>query len=671
MSQSKIYDPVDIAGKTLRNRYIMGSMHTGLEDRLRDFDRLAAYFAERARGGAGLIVTGGFSPNLVGRLTPLGGKLSTGREARAHRKLTDAVHAEGGHIAIQVLHAGRYSYHPFALSASRKKAPIAPFRPTAASTRRVYKQIADFANCAARAQEAGYDGMEIMGSEGYFINQFMSRRTNDRDDEFGGSLENRMRLAVEVVRACRQAAGDNFIIMYRLSMLELVEDGCTLDEVIEVAKAIEAAGANIINSGIGWHEARIPTIATSVPRGAFVFATEAVKQHVNVPVVATNRINTPEVAEDIVQKGRADFVSMARPFLADPEFVNKAQEKNAAAINTCIGCNQACLDWIFSGKTCSCLVNPRACNETMLNILPVKTAQSVAVVGAGPAGLSAALYAARAGHDVTLFDAASEIGGQFNMAKKIAGKEEFHETLRYYDHELGVNGVTRKLCTEVSAEDLMDFDRVIVATGVTPRVPRLDGVDQPHVLSYLDVLANDAKVGEKVVIIGGGGIGLDTATYLLEEPNPSIDEYLNFWGINRKIDTAGGLGEAEVHAPKRDITIVQRSAGKIGKGLGKTTVWAHRAALKKLGVKAVSGVDYDAIKPEGLWITRDDKPELLAADTIILCAGQVKNDGLAEQLRNQGFAGAVDVIGGAKEASGLDANRAIREGLETVAGWKA
>ncbi len=653
----------------------MGSMHTGLEDG-NQHDRLAAYFRERARGEVGLIVTGGYAPNRAGWVKPFAGKLTTRGEATKHRSVTDAVHAEGGKIALQILHAGRYAYHPLAVAPSRIRSPITPFTPRELSTAGVEKQIQAFVNCARRAREAGYDGVEIMGSEGYFINEFLVTHTNQRSDEWGGDYSQRMRLPVEIVSRTREAVGDDFIIIYRLSMIDLIPDGSTWDETVMLAKAIEDAGATIINTGIGWHEARVPTIATSVPRSAFTWVTRKMKEEVSIPLVTSNRINLPVVAEDILARGDADMVSMARPLLADPEFVRKARKGRADEINVCIACNQACLDHTFSNKMSSCLVNPRACHETELNYMRSSARRRFAVVGAGPAGLSAALVLAERGHLVDLYDAASEIGGQLNMAKVIPGKEEFHEMLRYYKRQVELHDVDLRLGRQVNADDLKDknYAGVIVATGVVPRDPRIEGQDHPKVLSYIDVLRNKATVGKRVAIIGAGGIGFDVAEYLVHDEGESstldLDEWLAEWGVVDPEDARGGLSRErpEPKPPAREVTLLQRKKGKIGKNLGKTTGWIHRATLKMKGVSMIGNVNYERIDDEGLLITYGEKrenPTWLDVDNVVLCAGQVPLCDLRQPLEAAGVP--VHVIGGADVAAELDAKRAINQGSRLAA----
>ncbi|WP_070107195.1 NADPH-dependent 2,4-dienoyl-CoA reductase [Burkholderia plantarii] len=665
--------PLDLGFTTLRNRVLMGSMHTGLEDSRKTLPRLADYFAERARGGVGLIVTGGFAPNLAGWTKPFGGTLATGAAARRHRAIADAVHAEGGRIALQILHTGRYGYHPLAVAPSRIKSPISPFTPRALSAAGVERQIRAFVRCAALAREAGYDGVEIMGSEGYLINQFLSLHTNRRDDAWGGSYENRMRFPVEIVERTREAVGRDFIIIYRLSMLDLIPAGSDWDETVRLAKAVERAGATLINTGIGWHEARVPTIATSVPRGAFAWVTRKMKGEVGIPLVTTNRINRPELAEQILADGAADMVSMARPFLADPEFVSKAASGRADEINVCIGCNQACLDHAFRNRIASCLVNPRACHETLLNFAPAARAKRIAVVGAGPAGLSCATQLARRGHQVELFDAADEIGGQFNLAKRIPGKEEFHETLRYFARQIELSGVTLRLARRVDADQLIagGYDEIVLATGVAPRDPRIAGGDGPNVLGYADVLSGRRPVGARVAVVGAGGIGFDVAEYLVHAgTSPSLDAaaWRAEWGVTDPALARGGIAPARVAPPARQVTLLQRKPAPLGKGLGKTTGWIHRATLKMKAVEMVGGVNYERIDASGLHVTfgeKRERPTLIEADTIVLCAGQESRRDLQAPLLAAGLA--VHLIGGAELAAELDAKRAIEQGARLAA----
>ena len=665
--------PLDLGFTTLRNRVLMGSMHTGLEDRRKHYPQLAAYFAERARGGAGLMVTGGFAPNIEGWLSPFGSMLATSSAARAHRVITDAVHADGGKIALQILHAGRYGYSPFSVAPSKLKSPITPFTPRELTARGVERQIRAFVRCAALAREAGYDGIEVMGSEGYFINEFLVGHTNKRDDEWGGTYEKRMRLPVEIVARSREKVGRDFIIIYRLSMLDLVPDGSTWDEVVMLAKAIEKAGATIINTGIGWHEARVPTIATSVPRAAWGWVTKKLKGEVSIPLIATNRINTPEVAEALLADGAADMVSMARPFLADPEFVIKAAQGRADEINTCIACNQACLDHVFQSQLASCLVNPRACHETELNYLPATTRKRIAVVGAGPAGLACATVLAQRGHAVDLFESAAEIGGQFNMAKRIPGKEEFHETLRYFARRIEITGVKLHLNRRAGAEDLKGYDEVVLATGVVPRDPVIAGQDDPRVLSYIDVLLRGRAVGPRVALVGAGGIGFDVAEFLVQgahSPSTNLPLWLKEWGVADPSGARGGVAgvKPQVSPPARTIHLLQRKTTKPGAGLGKTTGWIHRAALKMKQVEMLAGVNYEGVVPAGLAISFGEKREkgtILAVDTIVLCAGQVPLRELQEPLGGKGVI--PHLIGGADIATELDAKRAIDQGSRLAA----
>ena len=641
----------------------MGSMHTGLEDRAKDFPKLAAYFAERARGGVGLMVTGGFAPNIEGWLSPFASRLASRRQAASHRVVTGAVHAEGGKIALQILHAGRYGYTPICVGPSRIKSPITPFTPRELSARGIERQIRCFVRAGVLAREAGYDGVEVMGSEGYFINEFLAAHTNKRTDEWGGSYENRMRLPVEIVRRMREAVGRDFIIIYRLSMLDLLPDGQSWDEVVMLAKAIERAGATIINTGIGWHEARVPTIATSVPRGAFAWVTRKLKGEVAIPLVATNRINTPEVADRLVADGHADMVSMARPLLADADWANKARAGRAERINTCIACNQACLDHVFQNKRASCLVNPRACHETELVIAPAAQRKRIAVVGAGPAGMACASTLAERGHEVTLIDRAQDIGGQFNYAKRIPGKEEFHETLRYFRHRLADLGVTLRLRTKADVEALRGYDEVVIATGIVPRRVAFPGSDDARVLSYLDVLAHDRPVGRRVAIIGAGGIGFDVAEFLVEHaPSPTTDvtRWTREWGVDMQLQARGGLLAAAPEQPARQIWLLQRSEGRPGARLNKTTGWVHRATLKNKQVAMLGGVSYDRFDAAGLHITVDSQSQVLPVDNVVICAGQEPLRELADALLAAGIT--PHVIGGADVAAELDAKRAIAQG---------
>ena len=665
-----LLSPLNLGHVTLANRVLMGSMHTGLEDRSRDYDRLAAYFAERARGGVGLMVTGGIAPNIQGWLKPFGGRMSMPWHVARHRKLTSAVHAEGGRIAMQILHSGRYGYHPLSVAPSKLKAPISPFTPRAMSSRGVEKTISDFANCARLAQDAGYDGVEVMGSEGYLINQFIAARTNQRRDSWGGDYAQRMRFPVEIVRRTRQAVGRDFIIIYRLSMLDLVEGGSTWEEVVQLARGVEAAGASIINTGIGWHEARVPTIVTSVPRGAFTWVTAKMKGEVKIPLVTTNRINTPEVAEQILAANEADMVSMARPLLADSQWVRKAAAGQSEKINTCIACNQACLDHVFENKVAACLVNPRACHETELVITPAAQKKRYAVIGAGPAGLACATTLAERGHHVSLYERASEIGGQFNYAKRIPGKEEFHETLRYFRHRLADTGVDVHLNTAADVELLRTgkFDAVILASGITPRHVLIPGIEHEKVLSYLDVLRDDKPVGRRVAIIGAGGIGFDTAEFLVQPaPSPSTDpaRWMEEWGVDASHTQRGGLAKPHAEAPEREIWLLQRTEGSPGKRLNKTSGWVHRATLKMKGVKMLGGVDYRRIDDAGLHVTIDGKEQVLEVDHIVICAGQEPNRELQGLLEATGMV--VHRVGGADVAAELDAKRAINQATRLAA----
>ena len=659
--------PLDLGFTTLKNRVLMGSMHVGLEEAPNGFERMAAFYAERARGGVGLIVTGGIAPNAAGRPMPGGAAMTTQAEADKHKIVTQAVHDAGGKICMQILHFGRYAYHPELVAPSSLKAPISPFSPQALTDEQVRQTIEDYANAAALAQSAGYDGVEIMGSEGYLINEFIAAQTNQRDDEWGGSYANRIRFPLEIVRRTRERVGAHFIIIFRLSMLDLVAGGSTQEEVVQLAQALEAAGVTILNTGIGWHEARIPTIATKVPRAAFAWVTQQLKGKVGIPLIATNRINTPEVAENVLASGQADMVSMARPFLADPEFVNKAAQGRPQDINTCIACNQACLDHTFGGKITSCLVNPRACHETILLPQPLPKKERVAVVGAGPAGLAFATEAAARGLDVTLFDAACEIGGQFNVAKQIPGKEEFYETLRYFGERLQQTGVTVQLGQRVSADDLVQagFQQVVLATGIAPRLPEIDGITHPKVLGYLDVLRDKKPVGEKVAVIGAGGIGFDVSEYLLHEgESASLNKAKFFaeWGVDTTGSARGGVLPGHIGPVPRHIWLLQRKTSKVGDGLGKTTGWIHRTGLKNRGVRMVAGVQYRKIDDAGLHITVEGQEQILPVDNVIVCAGQDPNRELQAALQAQGVT--VHLIGGADKAAELDAKRAIRQGTE-------
>ena len=665
-----LFKPLELGFTTIKNRFLMGSMHTGLEEASNGFDRMAKFYAERAKGGVGLIVTGGIAPDMFGKVEPLSAKLTSAKEAAEHRVITDAVHQEDGKICLQILHTGRYSFSPAMVAPSRLKAPIAPFKPLPFPSIAVHLTIRNYVRCADLAKSAGYDGVEIMGSEGYLINQFISARTNHRTDKWGGSFENRIRFPLAIVKGIRAALGDDFIIIFRLSMLDLVEGGSTWDEVIQLAKALEEAGVTLLNTGIGWHEARIPTIATMVPRGAFSFVTAKLKSSIKLPLITTNRINTPELAEQIIASGEADMVSMARPFLADAAFVQKAKDDQADLINTCIACNQACLDHIFERKIASCLVNPRACYETEL--VPTKTTkpERIAVVGAGPAGLMTAVTAAERGHEVTLYEAGDAIGGQFNLAKKIPGKEEFYETLRYFNKMLSLHGVRVKLNTTFKVDDKIksDFDRVIVASGVKGRTPDIEGIDHPKVVGYQDLLAQGLDLGKTIAIIGAGGIGFDVAEYLSSDldERSSLDKklFLKEWGIDPELKARGGIEnvKADFEKSPREIYLCQRKKEKPGKNLGKTTGWIHRATLKKKKVKMLSGVVYEKIDDDGLTLSIDGAYQTIACDHIVLCAGQVSVTDLVDDLEGYG----IDhhVIGGAALAAEVDAKRAIREGYE-------
>lgn len=664
-----LFTPLDLGFTTLRNRTLMGSMHTGLEESKNGFAKMAAYFAERAAGGVALMVTGGIAPNRAGWVAPFSAKMSTRSEAGKHRVITEAVHQEGGKICMQILHAGRYGYHPLAVAPTPIKSPISPFKPWRLSGRGVERTIRAFVRSAVLAREAGYDGVEIMGSEGYLINQFIASKTNKRKDRWGGPFEHRIRFPLEIVARTREAVGDDFIMIYRLSMLDLVHDGSSWEEVVALAKKIEAAGASIINTGIGWHEARVPTIATMVPRGGFSWVTKRLMGKVSIPLITTNRINTPDIAEQILADGHADMVSMARPFLADSFFVRKAEENRAREINTCIACNQACLDHIFKNKQASCLVNPRAGYETDLNYIPTTSPKRLAVVGAGPAGLAAASIAAERGHYVTLFEADEQIGGQFNMAKRIPGKEEFHETLRYFQVQLEKHQVVVRLGVRADKDMLVaeGFDAVVLATGVTPREIALEGIDHPMVLGYTDVLKKQQTVGERVAIIGAGGIGFDVSEYLLhDEPvAPSVASFSAEWGIDLAYANRGGLREPQSPNPARTVYLCQRSKTKPGANLGKTTGWIHRASLRKNGVQFLAGVTYQRIDDDGLHILQDGQERLLQVDNVVICAGQVPLRELAEPLRKEGVE--VHLIGGADEARELDAKRAIDQAARLMA----
>ncbi len=671
MKYQKLLEPLDLGFTQLKNRVLMGSMHTGLEEEKGGYEKMAAFYAERAKGGVALMVTGGISPNFRGRLSPFASQLSFGWQVKHHKIVTDAVHKEGSKIAMQILHAGRYAYHPFSVSASKLKSPITPFTPKALTKRGINKTIKHFAKSARLAQKAGYDGVEIMGSEGYLINQFIVKRTNKRTDEWGGSYENRIRFPLEIIKSVREAVGENFIIIYRLSMIDLVENGSSWQEVVQLAKEVEKAGATIINTGIGWHEARVPTIATSVPRGAFTWVTKKLRDEVSVPLITSNRINTPGVAEEILQDEAADMVSMARPLLADPYFVVKAEEDRADEVNVCIACNQACLDHVFKGERASCLLNPKACYETELVSIPIKDEslkKKLAVVGAGPAGMSFALEASERGHEVHLFDKSDQVGGQLNIAKQIPGKEEFFEAVNYFKRQLELSDVRLHLETEATIDNLSEFDEVVLASGVTPRMPNIPGIESDKVMNYIDVLKHKKPVGEKVAVIGAGGIGFDVSEFLVyegESPTLDLDEWLKEWGIDALYEMPGGLlSKNTVEPSKRQVTMLQRKESKMGKGLGKTTGWIHRASLKHKKVKMVSGVQYKEINNKGLLIehTKDSKEELLEVDNVIICAGQTPLRALQDALESKGIK--THLIGGADVAAELDAKRAIRQGTE-------
>ncbi|CAM1366125.1 oxidoreductase [Tenacibaculum xiamenense] len=667
-----IFEPLDLGFTTIKNRILMGSMHTGLEEEKNGIEKIAAYYAERARGGVGLIVTGGISPNIQGWTGPFSARMSTKKHAREHKVITKAVHDEGGKICMQILHAGRYAYHPLSVAPSAIKAPINPFKPFKLQKSGIKRTIRDFVNSAKLAKEAGYDGVEIMGSEGYLINQFIVKRTNQRIDDWGGEYKNRIKLPIALVKKTREAVGEDFIIIYRLSMLDLVNNGSSWEEVVHLGKEIEKAGATIINTGIGWHESRIPTIATSVPRAAFTWVTERMKKELSIPLVTSNRINMPDVAEKVLSEGHADIISMARPFLADPEWVNKAKEEREDEINTCIACNQACLDHVFQKKIASCLVNPRACHETELNYYKAENSKRIAVVGAGPAGLAASTIAAQRGHDVTLFDSEAEIGGQFNIAKQIPGKEEFYETIRYFNRQIELHGVKLKLNTKVGVEDLAngDFDEIILATGISPRMPKIEGIDHKKVLSYIDVLKHKKKVGKRVAVIGAGGIGFDVSEYLTHEgesTSVNIDAWLQEWGIDKTLKSRSGIEDMspKFHPSPREVFMFKRSTGKFGGNLGKTTGWIHRANLKKKNVQFIKEVQYTKIDDQGLHYSQNDEAKVLAVDNIIICAGQVPFKELYEPLKSKGVT--VHVIGGAHVAAELDAKEAINQGSRLAA----
>ena len=664
--------PLDLGHTTLKNRVIMGSMHTNLEE-TKDWNRVAEFYAERARGGAALMVTGGIAPNKEGGVFPGAAGLYTETDIANHKIVTDRVHAAGGKIAMQILHAGRYAYGPDCVSASAVKSPISPFVPKELDEDGIEKQIAAFASAAVNAKAAGYDGVEVMGSEGYFINQFLVTHVNKREDRWGGSYENRMRLAIEIMKRVRAAVGEDFIIIYRLSMIDLIPNGSTHEEVVQLAQEVEKAGATMINTGIGWHEARIPTIATSVPRAGFAWVTKKLMGKVGIPLITSNRINMPDVAESVLADGCADLVSMARPFLADPHFVWKAEQGRADEIAPCIACNQACLDHTFQGKISSCLVNPRACFETELTLERTDAPKTVAVVGAGPAGMSTAIAAAQRGHKVTVFDRADEVGGQLNMAKQIPGKEEFWGFVDWFGTMAAKHGVRLELGREVGEDDLNGFDEVIVATGVLPRDPKIEGQDMPHVLSYVDVLRGKAQVGKRVAVIGAGGIGFDVSEFLVHEGvSTTLDlaEWKEEWGVGDPSETRGGLAPAgpQPDAPAREVILLQRKAERHGKRLGKTTGWIHRAALKMKNVEMIGGVNYERIDADGLHVSfgeARENPTLVKCDTIVMCAGQVSERSLADALEAKGVS--VHVIGGADVAGELDAKRAIDQGTRLAA----
>jgi 2,4-dienoyl-CoA reductase (NADPH2) len=672
MKYKHIFEPLDLGFTTIKNRVLMGSMHTGLEEEKNGFDRLAAFYAERAKGGVGLIVTGGMAPSVRGWLVPFSSRMSTKKHAKKHQVITEAVHENGGKICMQILHAGRYGYHPLNVAPSAIKSPITPFKPKKLSNNGVKRTIKNFAKSASLAKVAGYDGVEIMGSEGYLINQFIVERTNQRTDEWGGNYANRMKFAVEIIKAVREAVGEEFIIIYRLSMLDLVEKGSSWEEIVQLGKAIEKAGANIINTGIGWHEARIPTIATSVPRAAFTWITERMKQEVSIPLITSNRINMPSVAEKVLAEGHADMISMARPFLADADWVNKAAEEKEDEINTCIACNQACLDHIFNKKVASCLVNPRACHETEFDYAPASIKKKLAVIGAGPAGLTAATIAAQRGHDVTLYDDHKEVGGQFNIAKQIPGKEEFYETIRYFKKQIELHNVTLKLNKRITADELLqeDFEEVILATGIKPRTPKIEGIEHEKVLSYLDVLKHKKPVGKRVAVIGAGGIGFDVSEYLSHEgesTSQNIDAWLTEWGIDKTLEARGGIEnmKPKFHGSPREIFMFKRSKGKFGGNLGKTTGWIHRTNLKKKRVSFIGEVQYNKIDDQGLHYTQNEEAKVLEVDNVVICAGQTPLKELLDPLQAKGMT--VHVIGGADIAAELDAKRAIDQGSRLAA----
>lgn len=661
-----LFQPLDLGFTQLKNRILMGSMHTGLEEDKAGLQRLAAFYRERAQGGVGLIVTGGFSPNRAGRLAPFAAKLTSSKEQKRHELVTHAVHEAGGKIALQMLHAGRYGYHPFIVAPSGLKSPISPFKPWVMSQRRVVKTVEHFARCARLAKGAGYDGVEIMGSEGYLINQFIVSHTNKRTDEWGGSFANRMRFPVEVVRRVREAVGEHFIIIYRLSMLDLIAEGSSWEEVVLLAKAIEEAGATIINTGIGWHEARIPTIASMVPNGAFTQVTKHLKPHVTIPVITSNRINTPELANAVLEEGMADMVSMARPFLADAQFADKARLGEPQAINVCIACNQACLDQVFANKPASCLVNPRACNETELVYQTTDRSKNIAVVGAGPAGLAFASVAAERGHHVTLFEKSPILGGQFNLAKEIPGKEDYHHTIDYFTYQLEKFQVSIQTNTDPDIQTLLTFDEVVLATGVTPRIPEIPGIDHEKVMTYIDVIQERRIPGMRVAVMGAGGIGFDIAEWLTHDhSSPSTQPFYDEWGIDISGSNRGGVKKPAISPSPRQVYLLQRKKQKMGKGLGKTTGWIHRLGLKHKQVEMLSGVSYVCIDDQGLHVIIDDKPRVLNVDSVVLCTGQIELNGLYEPLKQAGLS--VHLIGGAFKALELDARHAIDQACRLAA----